>query len=286
MEYSKAIELFKNYMEYKKLSVNTMKTYLSFLNNRFKSEDDITAITHSDVALEIMEYSKTHSTQSTNLLYLSLKKFYDVLINNLGVVEMISPAENISTPNVTNKHHIALTEQEVQELIDCSSIREKAIIMTMFSTGIRAIELQNITLTQYQNRNADNEIVLKVTKGSCARSIFLSQAVCQAIDLYLNFRTECDCEFLFVTNQGTQLSTQNMNKILKTVAVKCKFTRDKIEALSNHVLRHTFCSVAINNGNPLQFVSQAMGHASVKTTEKIYWHKENSNVKTIMQNMV
>ena len=45
MEYSKAIELFKNYMEYKKLSVNTMKTYLSFLNNRFKSEDDITFIT-------------------------------------------------------------------------------------------------------------------------------------------------------------------------------------------------------------------------------------------------
>ena len=59
-----------------------------------------------------------------------------------------------------------------------------------------------------------------------------------------------------------------MNKILKTVAIKCKFTRDKIEALSNHVLRHTFCSVAINNGNPLQFVSAGDGTRFRKNNRK------------------
>ena len=165
------------------------------------------------------------------------------------------------------------------------NVREKAMIMLYFTTGIRYCELSNITLEQYQNR-VDGKITLEVTKGSKERDIYISDSVASVIDEYINTIRK-DGKWLFMSNQSTQIDGQSFSRTLKCLARRADLDDEIVTKISNHCLRSSFASYNINNGTPVAVVAKAMGHKSgISVVLNNYYHENKEDVKNMMLSMV
>jgi integrase/recombinase XerD len=166
-----------------------------------------------------------------------------------------------------------LTEQEMAALIAAPSAetptgaRDRAMLETMYSSGLRVSELVGLTLNQVDR---DAGFLRPFGKGSKERLVPLGDAACQALDIYLEAararltaeRPACDA--LFVSNRGSFLSRQQFWTALKQYARRAGITK----AISPHTLRHSFATHLLQGGADLRAIQEMLGHASVATTQR------------------
>jgi len=223
------------------------------------------------------------SPRSVSRSFSAIKSFHkflvgDGLARNNPTENLDSPKRSKTLPDVLNQHEVnAILEQPLtaQPL----GVRDKAILETLYATGMRVSEL--ITLTQ-ANVNLREGLVRVFGKGSKERLIPLGRAAREWISTYLSkVRAELSAKgngrgVLFLNARGTPLSRMAIWNIVRQNALRAGVTRD----VHPHTLRHSFATHLLEGGADLRAVQEMLGHADISTTQ-IYTHIDREYLKEV-----
>ena len=245
------------------VDVNKVRAYLAFLNEK--------------------QYSK--STIARKLA--TLRSFYKFLVKRNHIDS--NPVVAVRTPKQEKKLPRFLEYEEVKRLLETPptnnwlGARDKAILETLYSTGIRVSELVALNLDDIDFLG---EVVRIRGKGKKERITPISSSALQVIQHYMEYRNKraqsnpnFDPKVLFVNKHGKRLSTRSvrrkMDKYLKIAGLDPN--------ISPHTLRHSFATHMLNNGADLRSVQELLGHQSLSTTQ-IYTHLTTSKIKEVYEN--
>ncbi len=213
-----------------------------------------------------------------------LKAFYKYL--KLEDIIEDSPAALLEGPKLSKKLPDTLSHDEIEAMIatlDLSKghhVRNKAILETLYSCGLRVSELTSLKIS---NLFFDIEVIKVIGKGNKERLVPIGSAAIKYITIYLeNVRNHLDIkaqftDTVFLNKHGKSISRIMIFNIIKEAAKAAGINKN----VSPHTLRHSFATELINNGANLKAVQQMLGHASITTTE-IYTHLDQSYLRDTM----
>ena len=242
------------------VGVDAVRSYLAFLNQK--------------------QYSK--STIARKLA--TLRSFYKFLVkrNRIGS----NPVTVVRTPKQEKRLPKFLEYEDVKKLLETPPMdtwlgaRDRAIMETLYSTGMRVSELVALNMDDIDFLG---EVVHIRGKGKKERITPIGSSALQVIQHYIEFRNKraqsnsnFDSKVLFVNKHGRRLSTRSvrrkMDKYLKIAGLD--------PAISPHTLRHSFATHMLNNGADLRSVQELLGHQSLSTTQ-IYTHLTTKRLKEV-----
>lgn len=203
----------------------------------------------------------------------ALKSFFKYLY-----LEKIIPhnlAEEIETPKKEKILPKYLTIEEVDRLLDAPKVntlngcRDKAMLETLYATGMRVSELVELKIDQV---NTEMAYVRCIGKGNKERLVPLGQAAIEALNYYTEYcRRKIPNywrnEYLFLNMRGEKMTRQGFWKNLKKYGRLAGIT----SPLTPHVLRHSFATHLLQNGADLRAIQEMLGHVDIATTQ-IYTH--------------
>jgi integrase/recombinase XerC len=231
-------------------------------------------------ALNDKQYSK--STTARKLA--TLRSFYKFLVKRGHL--STNPVIAVRTPKQEKKLPKFLEYEQVKKLIETPSTdnwlgaRDRAIMETLYSTGVRVSELVGLNIDDVDFLS---EVLHIRGKGKKERLTPIGSSSLQAIQHYMEFRNKraqsngnFDSKVLFVNKHGKRLSTRSvrrkMDKYLKIAGLD--------PSISPHTLRHSFATHMLNNGADLRSVQELLGHQSLSTTQ-IYTHLTTKKLKEV-----
>ena len=269
----------------RKYSQCTINSYLQYINKYLDSLDcEVNKTTEREVRMFLSNYDDK-SEKTYNAVISALKCLYDILECSYLVDEdyitknPMRRIKGIRKPK--SKVKVPLTREEQMEMLrNTKNSRDYAILTTLIETGLRVHELIALTLKQYQNRDKENygRIKLEINKGSYDDEyIYINEKCEKAIERYLLDRKESDCDRLFVSNYGNEMSESCLTRTFKTIARRCEFEEDRVSQISNHLCRATFASNMVNEGKDLDIVAKALRHHGLGTVMK-YAKTDDSRV--------
>lgn len=262
----------KNYGE----DLRAFKEFYGNLDSRlsWKSVD-------SDVIRDWMEsmMDKGNNATSINRRLSALRSFYRFALARKLVDK--DPVHGVTGPKKGRPLPQFLKENEMDRLLDAGSwtesfedVRNRAVIMTFYETGIRLSELIGLDdcMVDFSNRQ------LKVTgKRNKQRVIPFGEGLLATLRDYMKYRDEevnRQSEALFITAKGQRMtSSQVREAVRKNLSKVCT-----LKKRTPHVLRHTFATAMLNNKAGIESVKKLLGHESLSTTE-IYTHTTFEQLK-------
>ncbi len=174
-----------------------------------------------------------------------------------------------------------LTINEIERLIDAIDLskpeghRNKAIIETLYGSGLRVSELVNLRITDIHREEG---FLIITGKGNKQRMVPLGSHALKEIDLYFEQRRLIpkiyDENIVFLNRRGSKLTRVMVFTIIKNLASRAGIKKN----ISPHTLRHSFATHMIEAGADLRAVQEMLGHESILTTE-IYTHIDRSFLK-------
>lgn len=167
-------------------------------------------------------------------------------------------------------------------------LRDRAILETLFSTGLRVAELAALNCEQIRINDKTKELEIAVVgKGGKVRTVYFSERTIKFLRMYLGKRHDAD-EALFInykpgiekTNLPRRLTTKSVEEIVKKYV---KITGLPIMA-TPHTLRHSFATDLLAEGADIRLVQEFLGHRNIATTQ-IYTHVTNKQLRDIHRNL-
>lgn len=169
-------------------------------------------------------------------------------------------------------------QKDKNKIAELKMLRDKAILETLFSTGLRVSEL--VSLSRFTDFDSDQVSVRG--KGEKVRVVFFSEDAKNAIKKYLQARADSS-NCLFISHSKINksdnyepLTTRSVERIVREYAVWCGISKK----LTPHVLRHSFATTLLGNGADLRAVQRMLGHANISTTQ-IYTHVTDKELKDV-----
>lgn len=224
---------------------------------------------------------KGNSATSINRRLSSLRSFYRFALQR-GKVDR-DPAYHIKGPKKARVLPYYLREEEMDRLLDNGfpgnsfpEIRNRTIILTFYSTGIRLSELVGLDIHSIDFGAAQLKVLGKRNKE---RIIPFGKELSDALRIYIEARKEvadATTDALFVNNKGLRMQAEHVRKEVKRELTKVTTMKKR----SPHVLRHTFATAMLNEGSDLESIKELLGHESVSTTE-IYTHTTFEQLKAV-----
>lgn len=276
---SEAPELVKAYLVCKKiegLSDQTLYNYGKCLQNFFfavqKSPDQITA---NDIRIFLYQYQeqKKISNRTLDKYREYISHFYQWACSEEYVEK--NPTINVRPIKYEVKPRQALSQIELEYIRkSCVTLKEKAIIEVLYSTGCRVSELAGLKKSDI---NWHDKTVHLFGKGSKHRTSFLNAKAEVAISEYLASRTDDD-ESLFVSDRKPYhpIKKDALEKIVRIISKRA--TDHVNKKVTPHILRHTTATTAIRNGMPVEDIRELLGHSKIDTT-MIYAKTSIANVQ-------
>lgn len=219
---------------------------------------------------------KSLNSRSISRKLSCLRTFYKFL-NREGLLKN-NPTTSISSPKLEKHLPIFLTEDEITKLVESpnpaslAGLRDRAILETFYSTGIRISEL--VGLTQ-GNLDFFGGVVKVMGKGKKERLAPIGEKAIQAIREYLGKRDSAQSA-VFLNKNKKPLTARGVRMI---VGKYIHLTALK-EDISPHSLRHSFATHLLNRGADLRCVQELLGHANLSTTQ-IYTHVTTDRLKSV-----
>lgn len=301
-------EVLLKYLEHceieKNLSQNTIKMYHFYLNDfcewskEYLNKDVLTLdaidnelIKKYRVNLNRRISSKSHaefkrSTQKTFLVALRAFLKYLVVEENLKVMspeQIILGKSEDRVPKVLNRNQLK-SLFDVQDFTKRSGVRDRAILETLFSTGLRVSEL--IGLNRDSINLSSGEFTV-IGKGRKARIVYLSQSAIDWLKRYLATRGD-PFKPLFIRYSGKKMSEndydgnslrltpRSVQRLVKKYVQRAGISVDA----TPHTLRHTYATGLLSGGADLRSVQELLGHSNVSTTQ-IYTHVTNAQLRDV-----
>lgn len=215
----------------------------------------------------------------------SLRSYYRYLMREELVSE--SPLSGVSTPKLDKKLPMFMYVQEIEDLLQAVNLgtplglRDRAILETLYSSGIRVSELVGMDLSSMDLRNG---FALVFGKGAKERVVPLGSHAIRAIQVYLDrsrpmlIKQDTDEKALFLNHRGGRLSDRSVRRLMDSYLTLIA----KSKNISPHTLRHSFATHLLEAGADLRAVQELLGHANVSTTQ-IYTHVTKDRLRTVYQ---
>ncbi len=224
-------------------------------------EKDIYDFQHYLVAEK--KVSSSYQNQSINSLKFYLEQ----------VCGMDRKKYNLERPVKEQKLPLVLTTKEISLILkSCSNIKHRAILMTIYSAGLRISEIQKLTINDIDSENM--RIFIRGGKGKKDRITTLSPHLLALLRDY--YRLHRPKSFLFEGPKNTLYSASSIRKVLHRACHKAGISKP----VKVHTLRHSFATHLIENGTNLRYVQVLLGHTSPKTTE-IYTHVSSEKLTQV-----
>ena len=288
MSWESSIKEFKYYLQIERsLAQNSVEAYIRDINKlaTYCSKINKTEISTStkDIRKLISELNDNGiSARSQARIISGIKSFYKYLIIEDFIVD--DPTTLIDNPKIGLKLPDVLSIIEIDMIVGAIDLsrkhgeRNRAIIETLYSCGLRVSELINLKISNIQFL----EGYLKVTgKGNKERLAPIGSKAIKYISLYINEvrvhqKIKKDQQdYVFLNNRGSKLSRVMIFTIIKKL-VKISGIQKKI---SPHSFRHSFATHLIEGGADLRAVQEMLGHESITTTE-IYTHLDKDYLRS------
>lgn len=270
------------------LASNTISSYREDLNSYlgFIAEnhiDSLSKTTRNNITdFMLFQKNKGISANSIARRLAAIKSFYHFLVRERII--NIDPTSLIETPKLWKRIPESLSVNEVEVLLnqpdtrDIQGIRDRAILETLYASGMRVSEAVNLRL---DNVNLDVGFLRCIGKGNKERVIPLGQKAVQSIKRYLEasrpkLLAKKESEFLFLSRLGKKISRQSFWKLVKKYAQSAKIRKP----IKPHLLRHSFATHLLERGADLRSVQEMLGHANISTTQ-IYTHINKDRLKAI-----
>ena len=297
-------KLLTDYLEYLELERNmasgTVKMYHYYLGDFVKSlpegSNELKDITEENVHRYRLELSRRVSAKSQEVIKRNTQKCflvalrawlkYLLIVRNLEVMSPEKVVLGKAEPVIPKFLDTGQLERlmSVQNLDRKSGLRDKAILETLFSTGLRVSELVKLDRGSV---NLDSREFSVVGKGRKVRTVYLSDVAVAAIRKYLATRRD-EFKPLFVRYSGkkldegdvdgesARLSVRSVQRMLEKYVLRAGISIDA----TPHTLRHSFATDLLSHGADLRSVQEMLGHSSLSTTQ-IYTHVTNLQLKEV-----
>jgi integrase/recombinase XerD len=187
------------------------------------------------------------------------------------------PTEGVSTPRIPQAIPKALSEAEIELLLsavigeDEKALRDRAILETLYATGMRISELAGLRLGDL---DLGRGLAVAYGKGSKERLVPIGRQAISALEAWLGPRgrpvmapvrwaRRVDAEAVFISTRGRRMSRQAVWQVVRTAALKVKLE----DRVSPHVLRHSCATHLLEHGADIRVVQELLGHATITTTQ-------------------
>lgn len=290
MKWEESKKGYENYLKLEKsLSQNSIAAYINdvkklvdFLNDSFKGvAPDKVKLDHLKKFVEWLN-GRGVSPRTQARTISGIKSFYKYLLIEGNISS--DPTALLESPKIGRKLPDILSMEEIDSLIDAIDLakaegqRNKAMLETLYSCGLRVSELVNLKIT---NLFFEQGFVKVEGKADKERLVPVSGRAIEEINKYLKtyrktLRVNKDSEnVLFLNRRGRKLSRVMIFTIIKNLAEKVNMDKK----ISPHTFRHSFATHLINGGADLRAVQEMLGHESILTTE-IYTHLDRDYLRS------
>ena len=283
------LDQFLHYLTVEKgYSENTIEAYHHDLRRwvRYlekKGIRDVTQVDKLNLRAFLLDLRKQGlSTKTIARNQVALRTFFRYLVLE-GVLE-VNPSEELESPKTVKALPPILTPLEVEELLEqpdlgtLLGVRDRAMLETLYATGMRVSELVGLPLNQVQ---LEGGYALIYGKGSKERAVPLGSEAIEWIVRYLKtvrgrFLKGRETPYLFVSQSGKGMTRQRFWKSLKGYGRKAGIKK----RITPHLLRHSFASHLLERGADLRSVQMMLGHVDISTTQ-IYTHVTGERLKKV-----
>lgn len=270
----------------KSLSNNSIDAYLNDVTKLINfTNKQPAAIIYPDLQNFICQLSELGlAARSQSRIISGIKAFFHFLILSEKITNdptklLDSPKLSRTLPEILSVEEIDAMEQSL-DLSKPEGHRNRAIIETLYSCGLRVSELINLKITDLHL----NEGYVRITgKGEKQRLVPIGSKAIYEINLYCeNYRNRIDIKphfenNLFLNRRGQQLTRVMIFMIIKNAAT----TAGILKTISPHTLRHSFATHLIEGGADIRAVQEMLGHESITTTE-IYTHLDREYLRQVI----
>jgi len=286
-EWTTALRGYRSYLMIERsLSHNSVAAYLNDLRklreflSENKKERNPAGITYNDLSDFVASGAGSNNSARTQARLISgIRAFFRYLIIEGIITE--DPSTLLESPRLGMKLPEVLTTEEIDRIIAAIDLslpeghRNRAMIETMYSCGLRVSELVNMKLTDMHRSEG---FVTGTGKGNKQRLVPIGSVALKEIDNYLETRNMLpvitDPNIIFLNRRGRRLTRVMIFTIIKKLADAAGL-RKKI---SPHTFRHSFATHLVEGGADLRAVQEMLGHESITTTE-IYTHIDRSYLR-------
>ncbi len=244
---------------------------------RFLSDRGVTVL-EADVGLieaYVALLSETRRASSTARALAAVRGLHRFCVDERGAT--LDPTEGVSTPRIPQAIPKALSEAEVELLLsavigeDPRALRNRAILETLYATGMRISELAGLRLGDLDTGRG---LAVVYGKGSKERLVPIGRQAVLALDAWLGsagrnamaparWARRVDAEAVFISTRGRRMSRQAVWQVVRAAAVKVKLE----DRVSPHVLRHSCATHLLEHGADIRVVQELLGHATITTTQ-------------------
>ena len=291
MKWNHALKDYKLYLKIERgLSNNSITSYgldveklISYLDTNAVNVTPLN-ITKETIQQYIYEIAKVVNARTQSRMISGLRSFFNYLI--FEDYRTDNPLELIESPKIGRKLPDTLSLDNINQLIEAIDLgkpegeRNRAILETLYSCGLRVSELTNLRISDL----FFEEGFIKVTgKGDKQRFVPIVPHAQKYINCYKNeIRNHLTIQkghedTLFLNRRGKQLTRAMIFTIIKQLAVKINLNK----TISPHTFRHSFATHLLENGADLRTIQLMLGHESITTTE-IYMHVDKSHLKNVL----
>ena len=283
------IKNFEAYLKIEKsLAENSIEAYLhdirlleQYVNIELKTAnpDDLTLSNLENFIAHLYDLGLNDRSQAR--IISGIKAFYKFLVIDDYIKD--DPSVLLEGPKLSKKIPDTLSYQEIELLINAldlskeENVRNKAMLETLYSSGLRVSELINLKISCIY---PDVGFVRIIGKGNKERLVPIGNDALKHIAIYIEHvrkklpQYPKHSDILFLNKRGTPISRVMVFLIIKELAKKTELAKK----ISPHTFRHSFATHLIEGGADLRAVQQMLGHASITTTE-IYTHLDQQYLK-------
>ena len=199
---------------------------------------------------------------------------------------LTDPSALVEMPRTVKRLPTILTAEEVRRVLaavtgkEPRDLRSRAIIETLYSTGLRVSEL--INLACYDVDTEERSLKVRQGKGGKDRYVPLTRAAARAIDAYLafgraHFESAKTLPNLFLSDRGLRFSVFVLNTLVQHYAKKARVKKH----VTCHTFRHSVATHLLKNRASIRHIQALLGHSSLQSTER-YLHLEISDLKDVI----
>ncbi|AMC09983.1 tyrosine recombinase XerD [Lutibacter profundi] len=291
MKWLQLLEDYQFYLKIEKgLAKNSINSYSSDVKKliSYLEENNITispiTITEDTIQQFVYSISKNINARSQARLISGIRNFFDYLIFEDYRKE--NPTDLIESPKIGRKLPDTLSTEEIDLLIGAIDLsepqgeRNRTILETLYSCGLRVSELTNLKLSDLF---FDEGFIRVIGKGNKQRFVPINLQTQKYIQLYIStIRIHLTIQkgfedTVFLNRRGKNLSRVMIYTIIKNLAIKVGLKK----TISPHTFRHSFATHLLERGADLRAIQQMLGHESITTTE-IYMHLDKSFLKEVV----
>lgn len=283
----------QNLMLEKSLSSNSIEAYLRDIDKLYKHLESSNQdkqpqdLATKDIESFVIYLSELGLSEQSRARILSgIKAFYKYLL--IEDIIDVDPTKLVQGPKLKRKLPDVLSYEEIQQILDAIDLstetgqRNKAIIETLYASGLRVSELINLKFSNYY---AEQGFLKVIGKNDKERLVPIGASAIKHIRLYvdgvrramLNIKKEYQ-DHIFLNRRGAALSRVMIFNIVKEAVANAGIEK----RISPHTFRHSFATHLVEAGADLRAVQEMLGHESILTTE-VYTHLDTSFLRKTIE---